>query len=230
MSEQAVEVRGLRVRRGRADVFAGLDLDIPRGTITGLLSPSGWGKTRLMRSIVGVQQVAAGTVTVLGAPAGSPALRRRVAYGTQGSSVYGDLTVRQNLRYFARLLGAPRGDVDRALEQVGLTAQADRLVGSLSGGQENRVSLAVALLGTPEVPLIVFPQIILGGLFMPRDQMPDVLHAVSDWLPLSYAIDAVAAVAAGDDGWDLWRPMLVVAAFTAGALVLASLTLRRRTP
>ena len=80
------------------------------------------------------------------------------------------------------------------------------------------------------MPLIVFPQIILGGLFMPRDQMPDVLHAVSDWLPLSYAIDAVAAVAAGDDGWDLWRPMLVVAAFTAGALVLASLTLRRRTP
>lgn len=230
MSEQAVEVRGLRVRRGRADVFAGLDLDIPRGTITGLLGPSGCGKTTLMRSIVGVQQVAAGTVTVLGAPAGSPALRRRVAYGTQGSSVYGDLTVRQNLRYFARLLGAPRGDVDRALEQVGLTAQADRLVGSLSGGQENRVSLAVALLGTPEVPLIVFPQIILGGLFMPRDQMPDVLHAVSDWLPLSYAIDAVAAVAAGDDRWDLWRPMLVVAAFTAGALVLASLTLRRRTP
>lgn len=78
------------------------------------------------------------------------------------------------------------------------------------------------------MPLIVFPQIILGGLFMSRDQMPDVLHAVSDWLPLSYTIDAVAAVAAGDDGWDLWRPMLVVAAFTAGALVLASLTLRRR--
>ena len=130
MSEQAVEVRGLRVRRGRADVFAGLDLDIPRGTITGLLGPSGCGKTTLMRSIVGVQQVAAGTVTVLGAPAGIPALRRRVAYGTQGSSVYGDLTVRQNLRYFARLLGAPRGDVDRALEQVGLTAQTDRLVGA----------------------------------------------------------------------------------------------------
>ncbi|GEB96168.1 hypothetical protein GCM10009724_24330 [Microbacterium lacticum] len=90
--------------------------------------------------------------------------------------------------------------------------------------------LVAVLQAVQFMPLIVFPQIILGGLFMPRDQMPDVLHAVSDWLPLSYAIDAVAAVAAGDDGWDLWRPMLVVAAFTAGALVLASLTLRRRTP
>jgi ABC-type multidrug transport system permease subunit len=80
------------------------------------------------------------------------------------------------------------------------------------------------------MPVLVFPQIILGGLFMPRDQMPDVLHAISDWLPLSYAIDAVAAVAAGDDGWDLYRPLLIVVAFAVGSLVLASLTLRRRTP
>ena len=79
------------------------------------------------------------------------------------------------------------------------------------------------------MPLLVFPQIILGGLFMPRDQMPDVLHAISDWLPLSHAIDAVNAVATGADGWDLWRPLLIVAAFAVAALVLASLTLRRRT-
>ena len=79
-------------------------------------------------------------------------------------------------------------------------------------------------------PLIVFPQIILGGLFMPRDQMPEVLYAISDWLPLSYAIDAVNAVTAGEEGWDLWRPLLIVVAFAVGCLVLASLTLRRRTP
>jgi ABC-2 type transport system permease protein len=76
----------------------------------------------------------------------------------------------------------------------------------------------------------VFPQIILGGLFMPRDRMPDVLYAISDWLPLSHAIDAVNAVAAGDEAWEVYRPLLIVAAFTVGAVLLASLTLRRRTP
>lgn len=80
------------------------------------------------------------------------------------------------------------------------------------------------------MPLIVFPQILLGGLFMPRDQMPDVLYAISDWLPLSYAIDAVNAVTAGDEGWELWRPLLIVTAFAVGSLVVAAATLRRRTP
>lgn len=80
------------------------------------------------------------------------------------------------------------------------------------------------------MPVLVFPQIILGGLFMPRDSMPEVLSAISDWLPLSHAIDAVNAVAADDAGWELYRPLLIVAAFAVGALVLASLTLRRRTP
>ena len=178
MSLRAVEVRGLRVRRGRADVFAGLDLDVPRGAITGLLGPSGCGKTTLLRSIVGVQQIAAGTVTVLGEPAGSPALRRRVAYGTQGSSVYGDLTVRQNLRYFARLLGAPRGDVGRVLEQVGLTTQSERLVDSLSGGQRNRVSLAVALLGTPELLVLDEPTVGLDPLL--RAELWDLFRVVAD--------------------------------------------------
>ena len=103
MSPTAVEVRGLRVRRGRTEVFSGLDVAIPTGSITGLLGPSGCGKTTLLRSIVGVQQIAAGTVTVLGAPAGSRGLRRRVAYDTQAASVYSDLTVRQNLRYLVKI-------------------------------------------------------------------------------------------------------------------------------
>jgi ABC-type multidrug transport system permease subunit len=64
---------------------------------------------------------------------------------------------------------------------------------------------------------------------MPRDQMPDVLYAISDWLPLSYAIDTINAVTAGDEGWDVFGPLLIVVAFAVGALVLASLTLRRRT-
>lgn len=119
-------------------------------------------------------------------------------------------------------------DVDGPLWQLGLVAVVDALLGTALG------LLASAFAQTEFqavqfMPLLVFPQIILGGLFMPRDQMPDVLHAISDWLPLSYAIDAIDAVAAGDEGWDVYRPLLVVAAFLVGALLLASLTLRRRT-
>ncbi len=178
MSPTAVEVRGLRVRRARTEVFSGLDVAIPTGSITGLLGPSGCGKTTLLRSIVGVQQIAAGTVTVLGAPAGSRGLRRRVAYDTQAASVYSDLTVRQNLRYFARILGAPRGDVDRVIGQVGLQGQADRLVGALSGGQENRVSLAVAMLGTPELIVLAEPTVGLDPVL--RAELWDLFRALAD--------------------------------------------------
>ena len=178
MSTAAVEVRGLRVRRGRTEVFSGLDITIPAGSITGLLGPSGCGKTTLLRSIVGVQRIAAGTVTVLGAPAGTRSLRRRVAYDTQAASVYADLTARQNLEYFARVLGAPRGDVDRVIRQVGLDAQADRLVGALSGGQENRVSLAVAMLGTPELIVLDEPTVGLDPVL--RAELWDLFRALAD--------------------------------------------------
>ena len=159
MMNNAVVIDGLRVRRGRHDVFDGLSLTIPRGEVTGLLGPSGCGKTTLMRAIVGVQRVRSGRVEVLGEPAGSPALRRRVAYGTQGAAVYSDLTVRQNLRYFASVLGVGRADADRVLEQVGLAASAGQTVASLSGGQANRVSLGVALLGAPEVVVLDEPTV-----------------------------------------------------------------------
>lgn len=164
VSEPLVSVRGLRVRRGRVTVFDGLDVEIPRGQITGLLGPSGCGKTTLMRSIVGVQKVAGGTVQVLGHPAGSASLRHRVAYDTQEASVYGDITIEQNLRYFARLIGAPHADVDRVLAQVGLTAQAKQRADALSGGQENRVSLAVAMLGSPELLVLDEPTVGLDPL------------------------------------------------------------------
>src|SRR5918995_4514367 len=131
----AVSVRDLHVRRGKTEVFTSLDLDIPQGQITGLMGPSGCGKTTLMRAIVGVQKVAGGTVTVLGEPAGTVTQRRRVAYDTQAASVYGDLTIEQNLRYFARIIGAPRSDVARVIEEVGLRGQAHQTVDSLSGGQ-----------------------------------------------------------------------------------------------
>lgn len=101
----AIRARGLTVRRGRRQVLQGIDLEVVRGRVTGLLGPSGCGKSTLMRSVVGVQSNIGGELSVLGLPAGSAALRRRVAYATQAASVYDDLTVQQNLRYFARVLG-----------------------------------------------------------------------------------------------------------------------------
>ena len=158
-SSPAIWIEGLRVVRGGHAVLDGFGLQVRSGTLTGLLGPSGSGKSTLMRVIAGVQQVAAGTVEVLGLPAGSAPLRQRVAYVTQAASVYDDLTVRQNLRYFGRVLGANESDMDRAVGLVDLGAHADTLVGRLSGGERSRVSLAVALLGEPELLVLDEPTV-----------------------------------------------------------------------
>lgn len=178
MNNLAVEVSQLRVQRGKTSVFDGIDLAIPRGQITGLLGPSGCGKTTLMRSIVGVQRIASGQVTVLGEPGGSRQLRHRVAYGTQGAAVYGDLSVRQNLTYFASLLKAPKGDVDRVIAEVGLGPQAGQLVDSLSGGQSTRVSLAMALLGAPELVVLDEPTVGLDPVL--RSELWELFRGLAD--------------------------------------------------
>ncbi len=155
----AVSIEDLRVVRGGALVLPGISLAVHEGTVTGLLGPSGSGKTTLLRAVVGVQIVASGRVVVLGEPAGSPSLRRRVAYTTQAPSVYGDLTLRENLAYFARLLRADRTSVDRAIETVGLADVAGRPVRTFSGGQLSRASLASALLGEPELLVLDEPTV-----------------------------------------------------------------------
>jgi len=147
------------VRRGGRLVLPGVSLEVAAGTVTGLLGPSGSGKTTLLRAIVGVQIVEAGTVRVLGLPAGSPPLWRRVGYVTQEPSVYGDMSVRENLRYFARILGAPPSRIDEAIAEVDLGAQADQLTRTLSGGERSRVSLATALLGRPELLVLDEPTV-----------------------------------------------------------------------
>jgi ABC-2 type transport system ATP-binding protein len=157
--DPAILVQGLRVVRGPRVVLDDFDLSVDRGTLTGLLGPSGSGKTTLMRAIVGVQQIAAGTVEVLGLPAGSEPVRHRIGYLTQAPSVYRDLTVRQNLRYFAAVLGAGPDAVQRAIDQVDLGSHADDLVAKLSGGELSRVSLAAALLGEPEVLVLDEPTV-----------------------------------------------------------------------
>ena len=156
----AVEVRDLRVVRGGTEVLPGLSLTVGAGAVTGLLGPSGCGKSTLMRAIVGVQRIAGGRVRVLGEPAGSPPVRHKVGYMTQAPSVYPDLTLRENLRHFARVLGADPGGVERVAGTVGLEAHADRVVGRMSGGQRSRASLAVALLARP--PLLVLDEPTVG--------------------------------------------------------------------
>lgn len=162
----AVHARGLTVVRGGRTVLDALAFDVPRGRVTGLLGPSGCGKSTLMRAIAGTQAKVTGTLDVLGHPAGDPRLRPRIGYVTQDPSVYDDLTVRQNLDYFAAVLhpgrsarGRRRESVTRAIEDVDLTGQADSLAGNLSGGQRSRVSLAVALLGAPELLVLDEPTV-----------------------------------------------------------------------
>ena len=157
--EGAIVVDRVRVVRGGRVALDDASLSIAGGLVTGLLGPSGSGKSTLMRAIVGVQRVSSGQVHVLDEPAGSASLRRRVAYTTQAPSVYGDLTVRENLRYFARILDVPRERIEDAVETVGLAADADRVVNALSGGQRARASLASALLGRPEVLVLDEPTV-----------------------------------------------------------------------
>lgn len=157
MTNSAVAAVGLRVVRGRNEALRDVSFDIPPGGVTGLLGPSGSGKTTLLRCILGVQRITAGTVSVLGRPAGSPVLRSKVGYASQSASVYDDLTVAENLRYFAAALRAPASDVGRVIDAVDLDEYRSRLTGRLSGGQRSRVSLAVAMLGIPELLVLDEP-------------------------------------------------------------------------
>jgi ABC-2 type transport system ATP-binding protein len=159
VTEPSIVVRSLRVRRGGVVVIDDLSLEVASGRVTGLLGPSGSGKTTLMRAIVGVQIVEGGTINVLDEPAGTPPLRWKVGYMTQNPAVYGDLTVRENLRYFARILDAPLTSVDGVLETVAMNAFAGRVVNRLSGGQRARVSLATALIGDPELLVLDEPTV-----------------------------------------------------------------------
>ncbi len=182
--EPAVRAQDLTVVRGSRPVLRGLGFTVPRGRITGLLGPSGCGKSTLMRAVVGTQAKVTGTLDVLGRPAGHPSLRTRIGYVTQAPSVYDDLTVRQNLDYFAAILdpgkaGADRRhDVARVLADVDLTGHADSLAGALSGGQRSRVSLAVALLGTPELLVLDEPTVGLDPVL--RRDLWQLFHSLAE--------------------------------------------------
>lgn len=155
----SIEIRDLTVVRGGREALSHVALDVAAGRVTGVLGPSGSGKTTLMRCIVGVQLVAAGEVRVLGRPAGDRDLRRLVAYMTQAPSVYPDLSVRENLGYFGQVLGVDDAETRRVAGTVDLAQHLDQVVATLSGGERTRASLAVALLGDPQVLVLDEPTV-----------------------------------------------------------------------
>ncbi len=177
MMKSAVEVSGLTVVRGGRQVLTDLDLRV-EGGVTGLLGPSGCGKSTLMRALVGVQRIAGGEITIFDQPAGSRPLRDRIGYVTQAASVYDDLTVIENLRFFARVLGAGDEEVRRAIDAVDLGSHADGVVGRLSGGQRSRASLAVALLNQPDLLVLDEPTVGLDPVL--RRDLWQLFHRLAD--------------------------------------------------
>ena len=175
--EAAVEVADLVVSRGGKEVLHGLSATVSQSSVTGLLGPSGGGKTTLMRCLVGVQIVTSGSVRVLGEDAGSAALRKRVGYVTQSPSVYADLTVRENARYFSSVLGAGDTTADQVIVDVGLKEQSAQLVSTLSGGQRARASLACALLGEPELLILDEPTVGLDPVL--REELWEMFAALA---------------------------------------------------
>jgi ABC-2 type transport system ATP-binding protein len=154
----AVSARGVVKRLGGHTALTGVDLEVAAGEIVGLVGPNGAGKTTLVRCIAGLASPDAGTLTVLG---GSPvAARPGVGYLPQGEAVYGDLTVAQNVRFFARVQGtADAAAVARAIGLAGLAERAGDRVDRLSGGQRRRASLACALVHDPRLLLLDEPTV-----------------------------------------------------------------------
>ena len=175
--ESSVSIDHLTVVRGKRNALDDVSVRIARGTITGLLGPSGCGKTTLMRCVVGTQIIASGTVTALGRPAGSAELRSRVGYVTQDPTIYDDLRVIDNVRYFASLYGTGANAADDAISAVGLTDHRTAFCGNLSGGQRTRASLACALVTHPELLVLDEPTVGLDPVL--RVDLWDQFHELA---------------------------------------------------
>jgi len=158
-NQPTLDVAKLRVAREGNEILKSISFRAVPGELIGLLGPSGSGKSTLMRSLLGVQAITGGSARILNAEVGSPVLRGRIGYMAQGSAVYLDLTVEENLRYFAGVLRQAPAEIARVLDVVALTSFANRLVSSLSGGEQARASLGIALLGSPRVLILDEPTV-----------------------------------------------------------------------
>jgi ABC-2 type transport system ATP-binding protein len=189
--ESVVSAEHLRVIRGKRPAIHDMSVQIARGTITGLLGPSGCGKTTLMRAIVGTQILTSGSVTVLGQPAGSANLRRRVGYMPQDPTIYDDLRIIDNVRYFASLYGMESQAAAAAIDAVGLTDHRTALCGNLSGGQRTRVSLACALVCRPDLVVLDEPTVGLDPVLRADlwEQFDALARAGSTLLVSSHVMD-----------------------------------------
>jgi ABC-2 type transport system ATP-binding protein len=152
MSDRAIEVTGLRKTYGDLEAVAGIDLTVDVGEVFALLGPNGAGKTTTVEILEGYRQRTAGEVSVLGLdPAGrARALRERVGIVLQSTGVDPYLTVRETVALYASYYPSPR-DVDEVVELVGLAEKRDTRVLKLSGGQQRRLDVAIALAGDAEL-------------------------------------------------------------------------------
>lgn len=155
----AIEIKQLKVVIEGQTILDDITVDLPAGHIIGLLGPSGAGKTTLIRVLVGLQSITSGEFKVFGLPVGSAKLRSQIGYMPQAAAIYPDLTLGQNLTYFAKMSGQPTSKVGEILGQVDLTNQAHQLASTLSGGQASRASLAVALLTNPKLLVLDEPTV-----------------------------------------------------------------------
>ena len=157
----AVEAREVRKRFGEVTALDGLSLTVAAGEIYGLLGPNGSGKTTLIRALAGLVRPDAGEVRVFGATPRAAVAGGAIGYMTQAPALYGELSVEENLRFFAALEGVAdvAGRIEDALRHVELIDRRGTIVGSLSGGLKTRVSLAATLLHQPRLLLLDEPTV-----------------------------------------------------------------------
>jgi ABC-2 type transport system ATP-binding protein len=173
---------GLRKVYGERTVLDGVDLHVGHGQVVGLLGPNGAGKTTTVKALLGMVHLDQGRATVLGRPAGDPAARRALGYLPEQFQYPAWLDGRQVLEVHARLLGLPagehRGAVDDALRLVGLAGRGDDRVGGYSKGMQQRLGLATAVLGRPDLVILDEPTSALDPIG--RREVRDIIRALRD--------------------------------------------------